>query len=240
MSKKRVKQYLMLLTVIGLVAIAAGGSGTFASFSAETTNPNNTFAAGTLYLHDSANGNTACTSESATTGPTFNVNPGTGGNGGACDALFTADLSQGATTAHLALSNAGSLASTDLKFDVPSCAWGKNNGASPVFISIPSDCSGVDITIQETGSSYTTPGSDVYCAYGPSTSQPDCNAPDNTATLANPTSFTSLLTAAGANATLSAGQTRYYVIKVDPTSVGTGNALQNLKLTFGLSWHMDH
>ena len=35
MSKKRFKQYLMLLTVTGLVAVAAGGgSGTFASFSA--------------------------------------------------------------------------------------------------------------------------------------------------------------------------------------------------------------
>ena len=94
MSKKRMKQYLMLLCVIGLVSVAAG-SGTFASFSAQTTNPNNTFAAGTLYLHDTPNGGTTCTSESATTGPNFNVNPGDGTNGNNCSALFTADLSLG-------------------------------------------------------------------------------------------------------------------------------------------------
>ena len=56
MSKKRFKQYLMLLTVVGLVAVAAGGgSGTFASFTAETTNAGNTFATGTLVLSNTVN-----------------------------------------------------------------------------------------------------------------------------------------------------------------------------------------
>ena len=45
MSRKRVKQYLMLLTVIGLIAVAANGAGTFASFSAQTTNAGNTLRA---------------------------------------------------------------------------------------------------------------------------------------------------------------------------------------------------
>jgi hypothetical protein len=111
MSRKRIKQYLMLLTVVGLIAVAANGSGTFASFSAETTNGGNTFATGTLFLHDSANGGTACTSESA------GSNLQTSG----CDVLLPLALSKsGATrTADLALSNAGSLAATDIKFFSP-------------------------------------------------------------------------------------------------------------------------
>ena len=233
MSKKRIKQYLMLLCVIGLVSVAAGSS-TFASFSAQTTNTGNTFAAGTLFLHDTSNGATLCTSESQTTGPNFNIDPA------GCGILFTADLSQGAATAHLALNNAGSLASTDLLASVPTCSWSKTNNASPTFISVPANCNGLYVTIQETDSSYTVPGSDVYCAYGPSTAQPDCDAPNNTATLSNLSSATQLKTTGNANATLTAGQTRYYVIKIDPTSVGTGNALQNLTATFDMRWHIDH
>ena len=68
MSKKRFKQYLMLLTVIGLVAVAAGGgSGTFASFTAETTNAGNTFATGTIVLSNTVNTGTACLSTGAGT-----------------------------------------------------------------------------------------------------------------------------------------------------------------------------
>jgi len=241
MSKKRVKQYLMLLTVIGLVAIAAG-SGTFASFSAQTTNPGNTFAAGTLFLHDTPNGGTTCTSESATTGPNFNVNPGDGTNGNPCAALFTANLANGATTATLALNNAGTIASSDLQLSVPSCSWSDNfgvTGTHTTFITVPVNCNGVYFTVQETDNTYATPATDVYCALGPATTQPHCDVPNNTRTLGGTSSFTNLLTTAGANATLAAGATKYYVIKVDPSGVGTGNALQNLKLTFSMSFHID-
>jgi predicted ribosomally synthesized peptide with SipW-like signal peptide len=250
MSKKRIKQYLMLLTVIGLVSIASGSS-TFASFSAETTNPGNTFAAGTLFLHDTPNGGTTCTSESRTNAP-FNVNPGNGGGGGNgnnCTALFTANLAQGATTANIALANAGSLASTDLQFDFPSCSWGDNfanTGTHTTFITPPVNCNGVYFTIQETDSTYTVPANDVYCAFGPSSApHTDCSPPDNTATVGGiGNTFTQVKTTGGANATLDAQggatPTRYYVIKVDPSSVGSGNALQNLALTFSMSFHIDH
>lgn len=238
MSRKRVKQYLMLLTVVGVVSIASG-SGTFATFNAQVTNPGNTFAAGTLFLHDTPNGGTVCTSESATTGPNFNVNPGDGTNGDNCAALFTnGDLSAGAVTAHIALQNAGSLPSSSLKFSASSCTWSNNNATtgSTVTFATPTDCSGLYVTVQETQSNYTT---NVYCAYGPSTTQPACDAPNNTATLANVSSLTQLKTTAAANATLAAGATRYYVITVSPAGVGSGNALQNLKVTFGLTWHID-
>jgi len=63
---KNAKRYLMLIAAVGLVAIAAGGSGTFATFNATVSNNGNTFASGTLYLHDT-NGSTTCASESSAT-----------------------------------------------------------------------------------------------------------------------------------------------------------------------------
>lgn len=241
MSRKRVKQYLMLLMAIGVIAVAMSGSGTFASFNAETTNPGNTFAAGTLFLHDTPNGGTTCTSESATSNAgsnQFNINPGDGTNGNNCAALFTAgDLSGGVQTADLALNNAGSIAASDIKFDVSGCTWSKTNNSSPTFGTDPTDCSGLYLTIQETGSGY-TPASDVYCAFGPSTTQPTCDAPNNTATL-NTTSLTALKTTGGATAGLAAGATRYYVISIDPSGVGGGNYLQNRTVKFAMTWHID-
>ena len=237
MSRKRLKQYLMLLLAIGVIAVAMTGGGTFATFNAETTNPGNTFAAGTLYLHDTPNSGTTCTSESATSAP-FNINPGDGSNGNTCAALFTAgDLTAGVQTADLALNNAGSINASDIKFDVSGCTWSKTNGASPTFGTDPTDCSGLYLTIQETGSSYTVPTSDVYCAFGPATGN-DCNAPNNTATL-NTTSLTALKTTGGATAGLNAGATRYYVISIDPSGVGSGNFLQNRTVKFAMTWHLD-
>lgn len=238
MPRTRIKHYLQLLLGVGVIAAVLGGTGTFASFSAETTNPNNTFASGTLYLHDTPNGGTTCTSESATS-TSFNVNPGDGTNGDNCAALFTADLANGAATADIALQNAGTDNSSDLKLSVPSCSWGDNystTSSHTTFITPPANCNGVYFTVQETGSSYS---SNTYCALGPSTTQPACDAPNNTATLGGTSSLTQLLTTGGANATLAAGATRYYVITVDPSGVGTGNALQNLKLTFAMTFHID-
>ena len=114
MSKKHIKQYLMLLTVVGLVAVAAGGgNGTFASFSAETTNANNTFATGTLFLHNQVGVGTICTSEAGA----LNVN-------GSCSTLFNvtaAKPGQTATQADLTLTNAGSINASGIKFLSPSC-----------------------------------------------------------------------------------------------------------------------
>jgi predicted ribosomally synthesized peptide with SipW-like signal peptide len=80
MARKRVKQYLMLLLAIGVVAIAAGGGGTFASFNAEVANTGNTFATGTLVLNDNG-GTKTCTSA------INNSNSNTAGTD--CDTLFS-------------------------------------------------------------------------------------------------------------------------------------------------------
>lgn len=117
MSRKRIKQYLMLLTVVGLIAVAANGSGTFASFTAETTNAGNTFATGTLFLHNTVNGQT-CTSESSVSS-TSTDNLQTSG----CGTLFSvgADAANATEHADLTLTNAGSIDSPNITFTIPSC-----------------------------------------------------------------------------------------------------------------------
>lgn len=230
MSKKT-KRYLMLLAAVGLIAVAAGGSGTFATFNAEVTNSGNTFASGTLFLHDTPNGSaTVCKSEDDLTNNTYS----------SCTFLFNADLSAGSQTATLALNNPGTISGTGLTFKVDGCTVGDNStvtGTSVVFGTAPT-CGDMYITIQETGSSYTVPGSDVYCAYGPSTTPPNCDTPDNTATLATATSLTALKTTGNVNADLATGATRYYVIRITPT-VASNNTLQNRKVSFGLTWHLE-
>jgi predicted ribosomally synthesized peptide with SipW-like signal peptide len=229
MSKKT-KRYLMLLVAVGLIAVAAGGSGTFATFNAEVTNTGNTFASGTLFLHDTPNGGTVCKSEDDLTNNTNS----------SCTWLFNADLSGGSQTATLALNNPGTIAGAGLTFKVAGCTVGDNSavtGTAVVFGSAPT-CANMYLTIQETDSSFAVPGTDVFCAYGPSTTPPDCDAPDNTRTLATATSLTALKTTGNVDADLGIGATRYYVITITPT-VASNNTLQNRKVSFGLTWHLE-
>jgi predicted ribosomally synthesized peptide with SipW-like signal peptide len=99
MSSKRVKQYLLLLSAIGLIAIASGGSGTFASFTAEVHNPGNTFSTGSLYLHDSVTNLAECKSEEAPSNSNTSETPNTSGHD--CDTLFTVPNSTLAPNAKL-------------------------------------------------------------------------------------------------------------------------------------------
>jgi predicted ribosomally synthesized peptide with SipW-like signal peptide len=112
MSSTKTKRYLVLLAAVGLVAAALGGTGTFASFSAETTNTGNYFATGSLLLHNQANGGTTCTSEADSN------------NTNNCTALFQVPLTGSASTheATLALTNAGTLDSAQISFDAPGSA----------------------------------------------------------------------------------------------------------------------
>jgi predicted ribosomally synthesized peptide with SipW-like signal peptide len=106
MSKKT-KRYLMLLVAVGLIAVAAGGSGTFASFNAQVTNANNVFATGTLFLHDTKQNGNICRSED------------NGGNvNAACQVLINSLGHKPGDTdfANIELANAGSLDASALTF----------------------------------------------------------------------------------------------------------------------------
>jgi predicted ribosomally synthesized peptide with SipW-like signal peptide len=239
MDNKRMKQYLMLLMVIGVIAAAASGSGTFASFSAQVTNPGNTFASGTLYLHDQS-GSTTCTSESNS----LNVNPGTGagGTGDGCAVLFNGiDLATTTTSsANIALNNAGSVNAQNIKFRVNNCTV-TTNGGSTTFGTAPT-CGDFYITIQEkTDGTY---ASNKFCAFGPGVLAAACAAPANTVTLASSQAggFANLSMDNGSGsatpASLTAGSTRYYTIRIDANPPSGNNALQNRKVSFDLDWQI--
>jgi predicted ribosomally synthesized peptide with SipW-like signal peptide len=104
MSKKT-KRYLMLLVAVGLIAVAAGGSGTFASFNAQVTNANNVFATGTLFLHDTKQNGNICRSEDSS-------------NDATCEVLISSLSHKPGDTdfANIALANAGSIDASALTF----------------------------------------------------------------------------------------------------------------------------
>lgn len=224
MSKKRVKQYLMLLTVIGLVSIASG-SGTFASFSAETTNAGNTFATGTIVLSNTVNAGSACLSTGGGTTDT-NINA-------SCTALFNSTVKKPGDSYvadQLDLKNVGSLAATTLKLSSSSCVT--TDAAGQTYHGTGDLCPLLDVYVQEwTSNTYSTP---LTCWYGGAVVANTCDFSDNTKTL------TALNTASPLTLTggMGAGSDRYFTIgiKLDPTAT---NTVQGRSATADLTWHID-
>jgi hypothetical protein len=130
MSKKRTKQYLLLLMVVGLVSIAAGSAGTFGSFNAEVTNAGNTFATGTLLLSDKVTTGTACYSNEA--GTNNNLNAG-------CSAVLTSsNMSPShSDNSYLTIKSEGTLNSSDLKIFIPKTQTGAASCANTTTGSFP-------------------------------------------------------------------------------------------------------
>ena len=198
MSKKRFKQYLMLLTVVGLVAIAAGGgSGTFASFTAETTNAGNTFSTGTLVLSNTVNGGTACLSTNGGATDT-NINA-------TCDKVFTVSVKKPGDT-YLAdqidIKNVGSLNPSDLTFAASACA--DSDAVGENYHGTGSLCGALDVYVQEwTSNSYATPS---HCWYGGGTATTCAFSNSDTLSTIN---GASPITLTGA---LPAGSDRYFTV----------------------------
>ena len=127
MARKSLKRYLMLLSAVGLLAIGTSGSGTFATFNAEVSNPGNYFATGTIFLHVTKSGGNTCKSEVDTTNNQNILST----NG--CDALIQVNnLASGGTgSVALQLDNAGSINASKLQFALASaCTQGKARIAS--------------------------------------------------------------------------------------------------------------
>src|SRR5438874_7697143 len=104
------KKLLLSVLVVG-AATSIVSVGTFATFTAETTNSGNTFATGTLVLSDKVGTGTACLS---TAGGATDTNANTT----TCDtafALATKKPGDADTSAHLAIFNDGSLAGSALR-----------------------------------------------------------------------------------------------------------------------------
>lgn len=108
----KLKTFLVLMIATGAAALFAG-SGTFASFSAETTNAGGSVASGTLTMSNTVNGGTACLSMNAVA--TANLNPN-------CSAPITlSNVAPGVFggTAQIAVANTGSLDASKLSLWSP-------------------------------------------------------------------------------------------------------------------------
>ena len=223
MSKKRFKQYLMLLTVIGLVAVAAGGSGTFASFSAETTNAGNTFATGTIVLSNTVNAGTACLS---TNGGSTDTNIYAG-----CDKVFQLSVKKPGdtyTADQLDIQNVGSLAASALKFTAGSCA--ASDAAGQTYHGTGNPCGSIDVYLQEwTDNTYSVAS---HCWYGGGAGT-TCSF-DDTKTLSTISGVSPITLTGG----LGASSHRYFTVGLELQSAA-GNNMQGRTATADLTWHID-
>ena len=103
MSEKRSlkKKVLMTIGTLGVAAAVASG-GAFATFNAQTTNPGNTFATGTLVMSNKVDSGTVCFS---TGGGTITTNASD------CDTAFglSAQKPGDFATANITIKNEGSI-----------------------------------------------------------------------------------------------------------------------------------
>lgn len=128
-STGKLKAVLVLCMLVGAVS-SFGGLGSFASFSAETTNPGSGIASGTLTMSNTVNGGTACLSYGA--GSANNVNP-------ACSTMITLTnaapgVPSASQTAIVTVKNTGSIDASKLWLWSPSVnttlTTGLSNGVS--------------------------------------------------------------------------------------------------------------
>ncbi|MDQ1490727.1 MAG: hypothetical protein QOJ23_3241 [Actinomycetota bacterium] len=163
------KVLLSMGVVAGIGALA--GAGTFATFTAQTTNPNNTFADGTLVLSNTVGSATACLS-------TAGGNTDTNANG-VCDTAFSLSVKApgDSSTADITLENTGSLPASALKAFSALCT--DANAAGENYHGTGSACGKVQIYVQQYSDAFTTPSA---CLYGGATGA-TCDFSDASKTL---------------------------------------------------------
>jgi predicted ribosomally synthesized peptide with SipW-like signal peptide len=238
-----IKQLLFYVLIAGAVSMAGGSQGSFASFNATTTNPNNTFATGTLVLSDTVNAGTACLS---TGGGTTNTNSNT------CATAFNLAVQkpgQSGTT-HLTIQNAGSIDAASFKFYSTACA--DANAAAETYHGTGSLCGDLEVYIQQTKSDFTTP---LACIYGggaalaghPDTASTTCSfnatyTPTNLATTFPSAASAAALTYDGTTPGLPvANSTAYFVvgIKMPNGAAGADNSFMGRQASMDLNWYIE-
>jgi len=222
----RRKILLSLGVVAGIGALA--GAGTFATFTAQTSNPTNTFANGTLVLSNTVGGAAACLS-------TGGGNTDTNANG-SCDTLFSLSVRApgDSSTADLTLENAGSLAASALK--VFSAACDDGDAAGEAYHGTGSPCGTVQLYVQQYSDAFTTPSG---CLYG-GASGAVCDFSDTSKTLstfvaAHPNLAGGL--SAGTLAASGGADTTWIRIGVRLPSTA-GNSLQGRAASMTFNWHI--
>jgi predicted ribosomally synthesized peptide with SipW-like signal peptide len=223
------KVLLSMGVVAGIGALA--GAGTFATFTAQTSNPN-TFADGTLVLSNKVGSNTACLS---TGGGTTDTNAN-----GSCDAALNLAVKApgDSGTANLTLQNKGSLPASALKvFADAVCANG--DAAAENYHGTGDPCTVVQFYIQKySDSGFNNPSS---CLYGGSPdSGTTCDFSDTGKTLGSfASSYAALGSGLPVGSLAAAGGADTTWIKVGVKLPATaGNSYQGRSAAVALDWHI--
>lgn len=225
----RTKKVLITLLVIG--ALATVGVGTYATFNAQTTNANNSFATGTIVLK---NGVGASTCYSAGVAPgtagapaAIGGNLGTNANSTSCGTIATASLGEPGTqaTANFTLTNVGSLA-----------------GNGGLYVSVPTaPATGACATAAEASATYTGTGNlcTVLTVSMQDTTSGNCILPAAAAPCgATSVALSSLTTPVKLYNSLAAGaaDTVAVTITFPNGAAGADNAYMGRNATFNLDW----
>lgn len=210
--------------IAGGVALTGIGAGTFASFTASTSN-SGTFATGSLVLSNQKDTGTACLSTGGGSTDT---------NSNACEQLFALSVKNPgeAATVDLTLKNEGSINATALaSFASSACAAADAAGES--FHGTGNPCSAISLYVQEFSDAARTTAS--TCHYGGGTAT-TCgyDAAETLATFGSTHANAGSALALGAT---SANTSRYFTIGLQMTS-SAGNEMQGRQATFGFSWQL--
>lgn len=240
-GRRRTKALLALLVAVGgLGSITV--SGTYAVLRSEETNPGSTVSAGTLTLGDGVVGGSTCLSYDV--GTTGNVN-------GGCAPLVSSSTLQypGGTpaTAKVQIEDTGSLDGSSLAVYMPSCtpaaspgANANANGGNPCAeVSTGGTPSGLQLTIQETDSTWTQTKKCWYPVKGTgacaSVAGYATKAPNSFPLMAEYVTSASVAWDLGAGPT--AGASRYFLVSV-LLPANASDTLQGEQATFDLTWHL--
>lgn len=232
-KKQRRKKILLSLGAVAVVGAVVGG-GTYATFNAQTANPGNVWANGTLTLSNKVGSGTTCLSTGAGTSTDTNVNAN-------CDALFsgvTLRKPNDSATVNLAVANQGSLNASALKLHSSACTPGDTAGETYKGSSDP--CDKVQLYVQKwTDATRTVPAA---CAYG-SAATLTPNTCDFAATGAEAKTLGAFATANNSTTpldlgALATGTTGYYTVGVKlPQS--TNNSYQGRKASVDFTWTLE-
>ena len=253
----RARKAVIGMMVLGTVA-AIGGGGSFASFTANTTNANNVFQTGLLQLKNDGPGNACFSTDQQSTGA---GNVGDNDNA-ACDALFTAttlNIPGAAVNADLVLENTGNIPGYIQVYTAngATCTSAASDAARPTGAG--ELCSVVTMTIQEfndldndgvyDGAGEDLTGGDTYCVF-PYSAGSNCAAGGTLASFYAASGLDGSgvggLPAIAATKQIAAAAKRAYRISLSFPStgvtaggVGSENAYQNRKLnSFNMSWRL--
>lgn len=242
-TRSGMRKWVIGAVFAGALATVAG-AGTFASFSASTSNPNNVFSTGRVQLSNTKQAGTACLSGYTGTGTGSQQSTLDANSNGSCDALIDLALQKPGSiaTGKLALANTGD-------YDGKLQFWVSGAGCSSTTVATPAGsgdlCSKLEVYIQETDSTYTS--TTPTCAY-PFSATAACDtswsaAGDALSDLAATATATAPQPSAGM--TLNKTATRYYKVSLrfpdggfDAAGNGNDNAFQNRRASFDLSWRL--